>query len=168
MGILAANAFNPGFCPLILNLLRSSSKYAFKQQTPWLLEYNQGLEHEIYLIPGRVCEGILFSKLVRQAYQARGALVIGVKTRPERAPTIRRNATSALEDRKSVWLNPASHIVQASDEVIVLAKDSAHARSSVEPENWMPTLTIPRISSQRINERSNLKLPRTLRPRPSE
>ena len=31
MGILAANAFNPGFCPMILNLLRSSSRYEFKK-----------------------------------------------------------------------------------------------------------------------------------------
>jgi len=26
LGILAANAYNPGFCPFVLNLLRSSGK----------------------------------------------------------------------------------------------------------------------------------------------
>lgn len=117
MGILAANAFNPGFCPMILNLLRSSSKYAFKEQKPWLLEYNQGLEHEIYLIPGRVCEGVKFSELVRNAYNSRGALVIGVKNREERSHTLRRKAvqSSIIEDRKNVWLNPIDHRIQGTD-----------------------------------------------------
>jgi hypothetical protein len=51
MGILAANAYNPGFCPLILNLIRSTGKFSYgKQSALWLVEYAHGLEHEIYCV----------------------------------------------------------------------------------------------------------------------
>ena len=50
-GIIAANAYNPGFCPFILNLLRSSGKIASTKKTGlWLVEYSHGLEHEIYCV----------------------------------------------------------------------------------------------------------------------
>lgn len=51
MGILAANAYNRGFCPLILNLIRSTSKFSSnKNNELWLVEYVHGLEHEIYCV----------------------------------------------------------------------------------------------------------------------
>ena len=51
LGILAANAYNPGFCPFILNLLRSSGKILNSKTTGlWLVEYSHGLEYEIYCV----------------------------------------------------------------------------------------------------------------------
>ena len=56
MGILAANAYNPGFCPLILNLIRSTSKFSSnKNNGLWLVEYVHGLEHEIYCVTITYC-----------------------------------------------------------------------------------------------------------------
>jgi len=48
---MAANAYNPGFCPIVLNLLRSSGKISNTNKNGlWLVEYTHGLEHEIYCV----------------------------------------------------------------------------------------------------------------------
>jgi hypothetical protein len=52
MGILASNAYNPGFCPMILNLVSSSAKITSANNDGglWVIEYAHGLEQEIYCV----------------------------------------------------------------------------------------------------------------------
>ena len=51
LGIIAANAYNYGFCPFVLNLIRISGKISSsKSNGLWLVEYTHGLEHEIYCV----------------------------------------------------------------------------------------------------------------------
>jgi len=83
MGILAANAFNPGFCPFVLNLLSSFGKLqSTSKNSLWLTEYAHGLEYEIYCI--KIPNNYLtcpFAFLVRMGYFGNGSLIIGIRRR---------------------------------------------------------------------------------------
>jgi len=118
MGILAANAYNPGFCPFILNLIRSSGKVmSAKQSGLWLVEYAHGLEHEIYCVPIHHRYQIQFTSLVQICFNT-GILLIGIRRRKPKCPF----------ELYDIFINPTNLLIEPGDEALVLATDHAHAK----------------------------------------
>ena len=120
MGILAANAFNPGFCPFVLNLLASFGKLqSTSRNLLWLTEYAHGLEYEIYCIKiPNIYITCPFAFLVRMGYFGNGSLIIGIRRRKP-------NCKFELYD---IMVNPINYEVKNGDEALILATDYAHAQ----------------------------------------
>lgn len=119
MGILAANAYNPGFCPFILNLLSSFGKLeGASTKDLWLTEYAHGLEHEIYCIkiPDNY-ERCPFKFFVSMGFNGSGFLIFG----------IRRKKPRCKFDLYEILVNPVDYEIKKGDEALVLAKDYSHA-----------------------------------------
>jgi hypothetical protein len=87
MGIIASNAFNPGFCTFICNLIMSTSisSNIQKKFPPWVVDYCTGLSQEFYLVSfqndiDKKYVGKQFSQAVIDIYKNCGILLIGVKS----------------------------------------------------------------------------------------
>ena len=127
MGILAANAFNPGFCPFVLNLLSSFGKLqSTSKNMLWLTEYAHGLEYEIYWIKiPNIYVTCPFTFLVRMGYFGNGSLIIGIRRRKP-------NWKFELYD---IMINPIDYEVKYGDEALVLATDFNHAQRFEDKNN---------------------------------
>jgi hypothetical protein len=131
MGILAANAFNPGFCPFVLNLLSSFSKLqSTSKNLLWLTEYAHGLEYEIYCIkiPNNY-QTCPFAFLVRMGYFGNGSLIIG----------IRRRKPGCKFELYDIMINPINYEIKNGDEAIILATDHLHAQKFEDKSNKKET-----------------------------
>ncbi|CAI2370684.1 unnamed protein product [Moneuplotes crassus] len=131
MGILAANAFNPGFCPFVLNLLSSFGKLQNASKNMlWLTEYAHGLEYEIYCI--KIPNSYLtcpFAFLVRMGYFGNGSLIIG----------IRRRKPGCKFELYDIMINPINYEIRNDDEAIIIATDFNHAQRFEDKSNKTET-----------------------------
>lgn len=120
MGILAANAFNPGFCPFVLNLLASFGKLKSRSKNLlWLTEYAHGLEYEIYCIKiPNIFISFPFAVVVRIGYVGNGSLIIGIRRRKP-------NCKFELYD---IMINPINYEIESGDEAIILSTDFSRAQ----------------------------------------
>ncbi|CDW86696.1 cation channel family protein [Stylonychia lemnae] len=149
LGIIAANAYNPGFCPIILNLLRSSGKISSSNKNGlWLVEYTHGLEHEIYCIkiPSKYVNQI-FEFVVKIGFNGKGILIFGIRRKKPRCPF----------DFYEILINPVKYRIQKGDEALVLATDFTHAQRFDEDDGKDLDPYDREISGQQLNELKDLQ-----------
>ena len=84
MALLAKSCFAPGIISFISNLIMSSGEDEDddegEQEEPWVAEYVQGMDHEIYRcrLSTRM-ENRYFSELVRLIYKRLRAIVFAIE-----------------------------------------------------------------------------------------
>lgn len=83
MGIITANAFYPGFCTWMSNLIISSKNFMKREieSLKWVMEYAHGLSQELFIeqIPESLC-GLEFHEVLQSMYKISGVLMFGIKS----------------------------------------------------------------------------------------
>lgn len=144
IGLLAANAFTPGFSTFICNLItsRAATLSVSMQDKPWMTEYILGLDNELYLVPvpARLV-GKLFHDAVEEMYKLKRAILLGVQNKLK-------------DDLYDIFLNPVNYKLREGDKVFVIAKDSIVAQIPAEPGYGQ---AIDQISDDLVHEIDRIK-----------